>query len=85
MALGLESLPRDIESERVDSPFLEIDEIFLDEWVVRVEAIAGRIEWKLLIDDIQPMHDSNSVMLVSEEIASAIDWQESGDGQQYGK
>lgn len=68
LSFWLEAFPRDIESEGIKAPSFEISEIFGHKRVIAIKLCSGGMVWKLLIDDIDSVHDSDSVELISDDI-----------------
>jgi hypothetical protein len=76
VSFRLETLPSNIKPKRIEPPIFKVDEILPHERVVRVKRVPGRMERKLLIDNIQTMHHSVSVELISEPIVGGINTEE---------
>ena len=68
MPFGFESFPSHVESDGVEPPFLHVLEVFLDQRVVGVEHISRWIIRKLFKDNIESMHNSDSVVLISQNV-----------------
>lgn len=65
MSFRFEPFPSDVESNWVESPFFQIDKVFLNERSIAIESISDRMIGELFVYNIDAVHNSDTIVLVS--------------------